>query len=63
MVSIGAQSNGNPVGENATLLSNLYMGTTDRIIEQKQDFSGINTKSLKNRSLISPHKKKPVGLY
>ncbi len=40
MVSIGAQSNGNPQGENATLLSSLYKGTTDRISPKKLDYSG-----------------------
>ena len=43
MVSIGAQSNGNQVGENATLLSGLYAGSLDRINEKKLDLSHFQT--------------------
>lgn len=43
MVSIGAQSNGNQVGENATLLSGLYAGSLDRINEKKLDLAHYQT--------------------
>jgi hypothetical protein len=36
-ISIGAQSNGNQVGENATTLSKLNSGFEDRIIKEKSD--------------------------
>lgn len=37
MITIGAQSNGNVVGENATAFSEWNKGCTDRIVEEKQN--------------------------
>lgn len=39
MMTIGAQANGNVVGENATAFSHWNVGLTDRIVKQKQNTS------------------------
>ena len=37
MISIGAQSNGNIIGEDATSLSRMYKGSIDRTYKEKLD--------------------------
>ena len=41
MVSIGAQANGNIVGEDATSFSKMYAGTRDRITSRKLDIFSL----------------------
>ena len=42
-ISIGAQANGNKVGENSTALSKLNVGYTDRIIKEKSSIIDVQT--------------------
>jgi hypothetical protein len=48
MVTIGAQANGNVVGENATALSKWNVGLYDRIIKEKLDITTINGNAAAN---------------
>lgn len=57
MVSIGSQANANPIGENATLISNLYKGTTDRVVEEKLDISFYQPNNNEN---TLPYQKIPL---
>jgi predicted chitinase len=41
MTTVGAQANGNVVGENATMLSKWNVGLTDRIITNRNNLNGI----------------------
>jgi hypothetical protein len=49
-VTIGAQANGNVVGENATALSKWNVGLYDRIIKEKLDTLSVNNPNSRNNS-------------
>jgi hypothetical protein len=52
-VTIGAQANGNVVGENATALSKWNVGLYDRIIKEKLDTATVNnTNNAKNSQIL-----------
>jgi len=51
-VTIGAQANGNVVGENATALSKWNVGLYDRILKEKLDVTTINGKATDNAQTI-----------
>ena len=63
MVSVGAQNNGNVLGENGTLLSQLYRGSTDRIIPTKKSIGDLTANSigLENEELDDSLKKQKDG--
>jgi hypothetical protein len=48
MVTVGAQANGNVVGENATALSRWNIGLYDRIIKEKLDVTTLNGNAAAN---------------
>jgi hypothetical protein len=50
MVTVGAQANGNVVGENATALSKWNVGLYDRIIKEKLDTISVNNPNSRDNS-------------
>lgn len=58
-ISIGAQSNGNKVGENATAISKLSNGYTDRLLKEKSSIIDNSTEEEGNEE----KSKTPVEIY
>lgn len=58
-ISIGAQSNGNKVGENATAISKLSDGFTDRLLKEKSSIIDNSTKEEGN----DKKSKTPLQIY
>lgn len=58
-ISIGAQSNGNKVGENATAISKLSNGYTDRLLKEKSSIIDNSTKEEGNEE----KSKTPTQIY
>lgn len=54
MITIGAQVNGNAVGENATAFSRWNVGLTDRIITVKQNLNDPNSSSIPVSGSVDP---------
>ena len=62
-ISIGAQANGNQVGENATALSKLNLGFEDRVIREKSDIISKDSEEIESVEGEEKKTKSPEEVY
>jgi hypothetical protein len=62
-ISIGAQANGNQVGENATALSKLNFGFEDRVMREKSDVISKDSEEIESEEGEEKKTKSPEEVY